>query len=113
MHEIGVLTKAVNIVEQTARENGVERVSFITLEVGELTGYLPVFFEKYFPIVTEDRPMFDGTKLQIQVIKGQALCRECGALYNVMRHEGKCPRCTSRNKEILGGQEFLIKEFGC
>ena len=52
MHEISVLTKAVELVESVARDNGLDHVSFITLEVGELTGYVPLFFEKYFPAST-------------------------------------------------------------
>jgi len=112
MHEIGALSEAIKVVERVAKENGIEKVRLITLEIGELTGYLPVFFEKYFPIVTEDKPLVKDAELRIQVVRGQALCRQCETLYNVMRHEGRCPKCGSRDKTILGGQEFLIKEIG-
>ena len=73
---------------------------------------MPVFFEKYFPIVTENRPVFEGAELRIQTVRGQALCAECQTLYNVMRQEGKCPKCGSRDKKILGGQQFLVKDIG-
>ena len=112
MHEIGVLTRAVDLVERVAKDHGLDRVGYITLEVGELTGYVPLFFEKYFPVVTEDRPIFEGTELRIQTVRGQALCAECQTLYNVMRQEGKCPKCGSRDKKILGGQQFLVKDIG-
>ncbi len=113
MHEIGALTKAVDLVEAAAKENGLDHIGFITLEVGELTGYIPDFFEKYFPVVTEDRPLFAETELRIRTVKGQALCQDCLSLYNVMRNEGRCPKCGSREKKILGGQQFLVKEIGC
>ena len=45
-------------------------------------------------------------------VTGEALCKDCSAMYNVMRCEGKCPKCGSRNKTILGGTEFRIKEIG-
>lgn len=112
MHEIGVLTEAVNLAETIARDHDVEQIKYLTLEIGELCGYLPQFFEKYFPIVIENRPMFDGAELRIQMVKGQALCSECQSLYNVMRNEGKCPKCGSREKKILGGQQFLVKDIG-
>ena len=112
MHEISVLTKAVDLAESVAKDNGIDRIRYITLEVGELTGYVPVFFEKDFPIVTENRPVFDGAELRIQTVRGQALCAECQTLYNVMRQEGKCPKCGSREKKILGGQQFLVKDIG-
>ena len=112
MHEIGVLTEAVNLVETIAKDNLIEEVRSITLEVGELCGYVPVFFEKYFPIVTENRPVFKNTQLRIITVKGQAVCGECETLYNVMKNEGRCPKCGSREKKILGGQQFLVREIG-
>ena len=112
MHEIGVLTKAVDLAETAAKDNGLDTISYITLEVGELTGYIPEFFEKYFPIVTEDRPIFSKTELRIRKVRGQALCQNCQSLYNVMRNEGRCPKCGSREKKILGSEQFLIKEIG-
>lgn len=112
MHEIGVLVEAIKTVEQLAKENQIERVRFITLEIGELTGYLPMFFEKYFPIVVADKPIVKQSELRIKIVKGQALCCECQTLYNVMKNEGSCPKCKSREKRILGGQEFLIKDIG-
>ncbi|MBQ9973133.1 MAG: hydrogenase maturation nickel metallochaperone HypA [Firmicutes bacterium] len=112
MHEIGALTKAIDLIENVAIENGVEEIKSVTLEVGELTGFLPVFFEKYFPVVVENRPVFKNTELIIVTVKGQALCNECEALYNVMKNEGKCPNCGSREKSILGGQDFVVKHIG-
>ena len=99
MHEIGVLTKSIDLIENVAKDNGLDHVGYITLEVGELTGYVPAFFEKYFPVVIEDRPIFRDTELRIQVVRGQALCNECQTLYNVMKQEGRCPKCGSREKK--------------
>ena len=111
MHEISVLKKAVDIAEKTAQENNIARIACLTLEVGELSGYIPVFFHKYYPVVTENRPVFEGSELRIISVAGEALCKECSAMYNVVRNEGKCPKCGSRSKTILGGTEFRIKEI--
>lgn len=112
MHEISVLYEAVKIAEKVAKENEVDSIKYMVLSVGELSGYLPIFFEQYFPIVTEDMVLFKDTKLIIENVKGEALCNECQSLYNVMKNEGICPKCKSREKTILGGQEFMIKEIG-
>ena len=112
MHEISVLKRTVDLAEQTARDNGIEHIAYLTLEVGELSGYLPVFFEKYFDIVTEDRPMFEGTELRIHTVRGEGLCLDCYAMYNIMQHEGRCPKCGSRNKKVLGGTQYLLKDIG-
>lgn len=111
MHEISVLHEAVETVERIAIENHIEKIASVTFELGELSGMLPVFFEKYYPVVTEDRPRFEGSKLIMKVIPGQALCGECESLYNVMKNEGACPLCKSREKTILGGRDFSIREI--
>lgn len=112
MQEISVLQKAVDFAEKTAIKNNVPRITYLTLEVGELSGYHSVFFHKYYPVVTENRPVFEGSELKIISAPGEALCNECSAMYNVIRNEGRCPECGSRNKMLLGGLEFRIKEIG-
>ena len=112
MHEISVLQRAVDLAEQTAIDNGIDKIAYITLEVGELSGYLPEFFTKYFDIVTENRPIFSDCELKMIRPRGEGLCLDCNAMYNIMANEGKCPKCGSRNKKVLGGQQFLLKEIG-
>ena len=34
MHEIGVLTKAVDLVENVAKDNNLDHIGYITLEIG-------------------------------------------------------------------------------
>ncbi len=112
MHEIAVLMKACDMAEQIAKDNRIRRIAYLRLEVGELTGYLPVFFEKYYPIAIEGRPVFEGSELIIDEVRGEGMCNACHSLYNIMKHEGRCPKCGSRDKTILGGQTFKIKDIG-
>lgn len=111
MHEIGVLYEAIKVAERTAEANSLAGIKYLTLSVGELTGYLPIFFEKYFPIITEDRPLFKDAELKLEIVPGEALCTECQSIYNVMKCKGVCPKCGSRNKTILGGRDFLVKDI--
>ena len=94
-----------------ALDNKIESIKTITLEVGELTGYLPIFFEKYYPVVKEDYPILKESTLKCIVVKGQATCNDCDAFYNVMKCQGICPKCGSRNKTIISGQQFLVKNI--
>jgi len=113
MHEIGTLHEIAKIASEVAAENQVDHVKFISLEVGELTGMLPVFFEKYYSVIVEDFPVLEGSELKIRMIPGEALCDDCHTMYNIMKNEGKCPRCQSRYKTVLGGTELVLKEIGC
>lgn len=112
MHEIGTLYKIVKSVEKIAIENKATKVEFIALDIGELTGMMPIFFENYYPIVIEDKPMFNGSTLKMTEIAGEGICNNCGEKYNIKAYEGACPVCGSRDKEILSGRELLIHEIG-
>ena len=111
MHEIGVLYKMLEQVENVAKENHVRRVKKIEIELGELCGMLPVFFEQYYEPATENKELFKGSELVIRNIPGEGLCTDCNTLYNVMRFEGQCPKCKSRNKRIISGRDFVVKNI--
>ncbi len=111
MHEIGVLSKAIEEIEKVCSDNGVSNLKVVTFQIGEASGYINKFFLDYFPIITAEKPLFSGCELKIIQTKAEAICLECHSLYNVMSQKGKCPRCGSREKEMIGGQEFLIKEL--
>ena len=111
MHEISVLEKVVKLCREKAEENNIEHIKGITLAVGELSGFIPYFFTEYFPIITKDEPLFVETELTIKEIRGEALCKECHSMYKVVDNEGACPRCGSRVKTIVGGQEFRLEQL--
>lgn len=73
MHELGVLYQAVKTVDRIAREHHIRRVKHITLEVGESSGYVPLFFEKLFPVATDQFPLLQGAQLRIQMAPGRGL----------------------------------------
>lgn len=111
MHEISVLYKMLDQVEAVARDNNVRKIRAIEIEIGELSGMLPYFFEQYYGPATENKDLFSGSELKIKSIPGEGLCHDCGALYNVMRFEGKCPKCGSRDKKIISGRDFMIRNI--
>ena len=73
MHELGVLYQAVKTVDRIAREHHIRRVKHITLEVGESSGYVPLFFEKLFPVATDQFPLLQGAQLRIHMAPGRGL----------------------------------------
>lgn len=112
MHELGVMMEVLKVVEQCAEENGVTKVETLVLQIGELSSVLPEFIEELYPIVAEGT-ILENTKLEIEVLPGNALCRGCGKVFNIMKNDGTCPVCSSTNWEQLGGREFNIKEIIC
>jgi len=93
-----------------AAENGVDTVSEIVMDVGELSLVVPDYLEKLYPVVVKDTPLKD-TKLVIEIVPGLAECEDCDAVFNVVECEGICPDCGSQNKTVLSGKDCTIKEI--
>ena len=73
MHELGVLSYAIKTVDGIAEKNGVERIKFITLEIGDESGFVPEYFTKLFPVATDGRVRFRDTELRMEIIEGKKL----------------------------------------
>ncbi|MEA4807281.1 hydrogenase maturation nickel metallochaperone HypA [Acetobacterium wieringae] len=111
MHEISVLYEVVKYAEKQAIANNLNKIDEIVLEVGELSGILPIFLEKYYSVVVIDSSCLRDSKLTLQITPGEAICNECEVLYNVQKNDGLCPNCESTNKTILGGKDFIISKL--
>lgn len=73
MHELGVLRHVVKTVAQVAKENQIENVKFITLEVGTESSYVPYYLNKLFPIAIEHYPEVGKPELKLIIVPGQGL----------------------------------------
>lgn len=112
MHEIGMLFKTAEMAVQYAKENNIDEIKTIFLEIGELAGVLPDIFTEYFDYVAQKFPQIEHADLQIRIIAGEAMCMECHNLYNVMKNQGECPQCHSKMKTILSGRDVELVNIG-
>ena len=79
MHELGVLCQAVRTVSAMAQKHHIAAVKHMTLDVGMESGYVPVFFEKLFPVAIDRFPVMKDAELRIQMAPGEGLLiREIG-----------------------------------
>ncbi len=110
MHELGIVFEVVKKVKNFADQNGVTKIDTVVLQIGELSSIVPHYIEECYPAAVDGTSMQD-TKLKIEILPGNARCIDCHNIYNVIINNGKCPECGSRNLDILGGREFMIKEI--
>lgn len=73
MHELGILNHVVRTVDRIAKENRIEKIEHITLEVGKASGCVPAFLEKLFPIAIEKQPHMQKAELRIVMAEGKGL----------------------------------------
>lgn len=112
MHELGVLLEVVKEVSFIAQENQVDRIDKLVLQVGELCSMIPKYMQKIYPMAVVDTVLQDSV-LEIEIIPGNGLCKNCGAVFNLIKNKGICCSCHSKDFELLSGKEFIIKEIAC
>jgi hydrogenase nickel incorporation protein HypA/HybF len=114
VHELGVVLEVVKAVEEYAAEQHVQHVETVVLQIGELSSMVPRYVEQCWPVATDGTSLEDA-ELLIQTLPANARCKACGRIHNVVEHRlssgGACPFCASRELELLGGREFIIKEI--
>lgn len=112
LHELGVVIEVVSKVEKFAKENKVEKIETLILQIGELSSMIPKYIEAVYPAAA-DGTMLEETKLEIEILPGNGLCNGCEKVFNILQNNGECPHCASRDWELLSGKEFYIKEIVC
>ena len=73
MHELGILNHVVRTVDRVAKENRIDKIEHITLEVGKASGCVPAFLEKLFPIAIEKQPHMQEAELRIVMADGKGM----------------------------------------
>jgi hydrogenase nickel incorporation protein HypA/HybF len=110
MHELGIMINIVESVEKIARENDVEQIEALVLQVGEIAPVVPHYLEACYPAAV-DGTLLQDTELRIEVIPANALCKNCRQVFHLLEHPHACPTCESTEWEVLSGREFNIKEI--
>lgn len=110
LHELGVVLEVVKTVENFAKANGLTKIDTLVLQIGELSSMIPRYIEACYPAAV-DGTLLQDTKLKIEILPGNAICKHCEKVFNVIENNGVCPKCQSKEFNLLGGKEFIIKEI--
>ena len=110
MHELGIVYKIVEQVQEVVDKQGLTEVEAIVLTIGEDSGVIPSFLHACFPAAV-DGTMMEKTILETKMVTTNGVCGGCGKVFAVNAEQGKCPGCGSGEHEIISGEEFMIKEI--
>ena len=106
MHELGICDALRKMVSRIAAEEGADKVTSITVEVGTLSGVVPDGWEA----VTDGTPL-EGTVMHIETVNGTAECLDCGAVFPADLSDLRCPECRGTKLTPLTGRELTLKEI--
>ncbi|MBQ9686131.1 MAG: hydrogenase maturation nickel metallochaperone HypA [Oscillospiraceae bacterium] len=110
MHELGICDAILKTVDGIAKEEQLEVVNKITLEVGMLSGVVPHFLTDCWQAVIDGTP-YQHTALELELINGLARCEDCGHEFSADLEKMYCPKCAGRRLTPLTGTDLTIKEI--
>ncbi len=111
MHELGIVVEVVKQVEKLAKENDVEKVTELTLEIGEVSGVVQEYFEDAFKWFIKKTTYMKECKLNYISIQGISYCEDCKCTYPTTQYGKECPKCHSLHTYLVSGKEVFIKDI--
>ena len=110
MHELGICDALLKMVRDIAKEEELEEISRITIEVGSLSGVVPAYMSDCWVAVA------DGTELQaaefiVEELMGTAQCIDCGEKFTADVNRLRCPKCGGEKLVPLTGRDLTLKEI--
>ena len=111
MHELGVVFHIIDSVEEIAKENDVEHVTKVVLEVGEVSAIINDYLEDCRNWAVKKHPIMVDCALEIRDIPAVTYCEDCKQTYETVRYGKTCPHCGSGHTFLLQGNEANIKEI--
>ena len=110
MHELGVTESIVSIVLTKAEEAQASKITKISIVLGELSGFVPDCIEFYFNSLSKET-IAEGAKLDFEIVPAQFRCRDCSTISSSEDLIWICPNCQGHSLEVVGGQEFYVKDM--
>lgn len=110
MHELGLTKNIVDAILSHARQNNVQKIVRVVLEVGKISGVVPEALEFAFWVCIEGT-LIEGAKLEIRQIAAIGKCKKCVKEFNLLEENFSCPICQESDWELISGKELNIKEL--
>ena len=110
MHEMGLIDAIVRMVDRIVKEQDLEGVKKITLEVGEISGVVPRFLTECYEAVVDGTP-YEKTELVIETVPGTFRCNDCEMDFPADVEHLYCPDCFGRNLTPIAGKDLTLKEI--
>lgn len=107
MHEISLVRDLLAQVDQAMRDNGIQSISVIQIEVGPLSGVEALLVEQAYLSLIASSP-FENVRLTIDQPLLMAICRECDTEFSVMEFHFVCPNCSSSKVQVTSGDAMRL-----
>ncbi|MCF6209605.1 MAG: hydrogenase maturation nickel metallochaperone HypA [Gammaproteobacteria bacterium] len=110
MHEMSLCEGVLQVLQDSARQQGFLRVKTVWLEIGALASVDVEAMRFSFDVVVNGS-LANGARLEIIGLPGRAWCMPCGQTVSVEQRFDACSECGSYQLQVTGGDEMRIKEL--
>ncbi len=110
MHELSIIANLYEIMEEKAKEQGAEKITFVKLQVGILSGVVPDFLKTAFDIFKKDT-MASDAELEIEKVPLKIQCLKCKAEKTSDELIFICTECGSNQIQTLDGTELILEKM--
>lgn len=116
MHEMSYMVRMVNLAQKTVEKELAKasalpfRVQKIVVQVGEMTGVIPMYLHRYYPEAIKGTHL-EGSELETEDLPAMVQCLDCGTEYHPgVENDYSCPKCKSIQGKVTQGRDVLLKE---
>lgn len=110
MHELGICDALLKMVRGVAKEQALQEIQRITVEVGSLSGVVPAYMADCWEAVTDGTEL-EGVEFVIEELKGTARCLDCGREFPADVEHLRCSSCGSEKLTPMTGRDLTLKEI--
>ncbi len=110
MHEVALCQNAFEIIEQHAKQNHVQRVTGVWLELSAVSCVEESAVHFCFDIICRNT-LAQGATLHVSTVPAQAQCCDCQRTVQITQFEAGCPHCGSRNLYVDSSSSMQVKQI--
>lgn len=111
MHEMGIVLQLAKTLDETAEEQGLQKIGSVTLQIGEVSGILTDLFTDAWDYFKVRHPVLSESTLILETLPAVTWCNACKKTYETVKYGRECPYCHSGETWLLTGNEVIIKEI--
>jgi len=111
MHELSIMQGVLDMVRDSAVQNGINRINKLKLVIGSLTMIMPDSLRFAFEVLSHDE-MFREADLQIEEVAAIIKCQACnGDTAQEDAYCYVCSACGSNQVEVVKGREMYLDYY--
>ena len=110
MHELGICDAMLKMVRGIMKDEEIDEIQRITIEVGTLSGVVPAYMADCWEAVTDGTEL-EGVEFVVDTLQGTAQCMDCDAVFPADVEHLKCPACGGQKLVPLSGRDLTLKEI--